>query len=194
MSTNVKLDQIMAYANTQVSLTAGTGVVITGSYPNFTISMEQAQYFTFESNVQPAQNFAAGANTCTLLAIPLNQTLVSGTDWRIGPGGNTLEYIATKPKIYMMSAAIRQLSSNFNFRPAIYITNENVVLNGNGQQIFQAGISTGQITAINSVSGGVFITAQPGFVYYISVINSASPSVAGVSTNFQYDLTLAEAR
>lgn len=192
MSTNVKLDQIMAYANTQVSLTAGTGVVITGSYPNFTISMEQAQYFTFESDVVNQAFLAAAAPQ--LLAIPLTLTDSNGSDWVLS-GADAIEFQGTKAKIYQISVRIEQTDSGVVlFRPQIYITREDAVVAGNGAPIGTHSTTAGVTTAIDAYPIGVFITIQPSDILYFSLINASTGALAGTSTDFKYTVFLAEAR
>jgi hypothetical protein len=48
-----------------VNLIAGAGITITGTFPNFTISAELPQHFTFESDPED-QQFLAGAAPCWL--------------------------------------------------------------------------------------------------------------------------------
>lgn len=182
-------------ADQPITIQGGPGIVVTGGYPDFTVSLAAAEYFTFTYGPIIAQNYAAGLNTCTLFTQPFTETINGGTDWEVGVATNTLQYVGVRPKIYMINAEVQQDSSTTNFRPQIYITREGIVLNGNGLGIATAGISTGQLTAINSFSSGVFITIQPNQIIYFSVINGASGSpAAGVSTNFAFSIHLAEAR
>lgn len=183
-------------ADQPVTITGGPGITVTGSYPNFTVSLANAQSFKYVYGDIAAQDYLLGTSACELLTEDFAIDYELGTDWRLNPLDlSVLEYVGTHPKIYMMSVEIHQDSSTTNFRPQIYITKQNVILNGMGQVAGTGGVSAGQTTAIESFSGGVFITAQPLDLYYFSVVNSATGSpAAGVSTNFGFQLMLAEAR
>jgi hypothetical protein len=181
-------------ADQPVTITGGPGITVTGSYPNFTVSLAAAEYFTFTYDTIVAQNYLAGSVFNTLLNANLTATTVGGTDFILGVSPGSLEYVAARPKIYMVSTEIQQDSSTTNFRPQIYLTRENVTINGNGLSLGSGGVAAGQTTAINSLAAGNFVTFQPGENIYFSVNNNASTSLAGVSTNFKYILHFAEAR
>lgn len=178
-----------------VNLIAGAGVTITGTFPNFTISFEDAQHFTFESDVVNQVFDAAGATR--LLTIPLTLTTANpGPDWILAPGDDTaIQFKGTKAKIYQISVRLQQTSSGaVLFRPSIYVTRENVIVNGNGTTIGTYSISPGVATAIDAYPVGVFITIQPDDFLYFSIINSSTGALGGTSTDFIYTVFLAEAR
>jgi hypothetical protein len=177
-----------------VAISSGDGIDVTGTYPNFTIALADAEYFTFTSATVAAQNYLAGATLNTLLTAVFTATTLGGSNWEIGATTSTLKYVGLTPKIYMMGSNIEQDSSSTAFRAQIYVTKEGVIINGNGFSIGTGGIAAGQTTAINFYGTGTFLTVQPNDVFYFSLNNQATGSLAGVSTNFKYVVNLAEAR
>jgi hypothetical protein len=129
-----------------------------------------------------------------LLTEAFTATTVGGTDWEVGVDPSTLEFVSLHPKIYMITIEMRQDSSTTAFRPQLFVTKQSAPIAGNGFSLSSAGVTAGQTTAIDSISNGVFMTAQPGYIYYFSLINNSTGSLAGVSTNFQYVLFFSEVR
>lgn len=177
-----------------VNLIAGAGITITGTFPNFTISAELPQHFTFESDVVNQLFDAAAAPR--LLGIPLTITSTDpGPDWILAPGDTAIQFKGTRAKIYQISVRVQQTDSGVVlFRPQIYMTRENVVITGNGAAIGTYSTTAGVTTDIDMYPTGAFITIQPDDFLYFSIINASTGALGGTSTDFVYTVFLAEAR